>query len=182
MKKLYLSLAALAMVAVLGAGLGVTWAYFTTYAEAQGGYVLRLGDETRIEETFTNWTKHVSIVSGEGSEPVYVRARAYCGSAYTLAYSSESEKWEDGGDGFWYYMEVLPGGGTAETLDVRIGGIPADEDLSDGDGFNVVVVYESAPVKYGADGNALPSLSEGGPNPEIWSVILDSVTETGGAQ
>lgn len=173
MKKLYLSLASLAAVAVLGASLGVAWAYFTTYAEAKGGYLLRLGSETRIEEEFTNWTKHLSVSNNEGSGPVYVRARAFCGSAYTLTYSSGSGKWRDGGDGFYYYDEILYGGQTADPLDVRIDGIPADGDLEDGDGFNVVVVYESTPVAYDGDGN---------PKPADWTAVLDSVTETGGAQ
>ncbi len=178
MKKIGVVLAALAAVVAIGSGTGVAWAYFTTYAEAQGGQNLELGDWTEIEEDFYDWTKHVSIVSEPGSQPVYIRAKAFCGGDYLLEYSSESGKWEPGGDGYYYYGDILNGGETAEELLVRIQGIPADEELEDGDSFNVVVIYESAPVRYGADGTPLASLLQGEPNPEIWSAPL----VTGGVQ
>ena len=82
-------LALTAAVTVASAGIGKAWSYFTTYAEAAGGYTIQLGDRTEITEDFTDWTKHVTITNEESSEPVYIRVRAFCGSQYTLVYSGE---------------------------------------------------------------------------------------------
>lgn len=147
---------------VLGAGACPANAYFTTYAEAQGGAAVRLGDRTEIEETCSDWTKSVVITSSPDSQPVYVRARAFCGSSYELEYSSESGKWEQGDDGYFYYSDILYGGESTDVLEVRIGNVP--EEPEDGQEFNVVVVYESTPVRYDADGEAYGD----------WTAVLDS--------
>ena len=47
-------LALAAAVTVAPAGIGTAWSYFTTYAEAAGGYTIRLGDRTEITEDFTD--------------------------------------------------------------------------------------------------------------------------------
>lgn len=153
MKKKSIVLALLAMGMVLTAGLGQTWAYFTTYVEVEGGYPVQLGgrSETDIEEDFSNWTKHVRITNKEGSAPVLVRAKAFCGSLYTLDYSSPSGKWSlNPNDNFYYYSDILNGGETTEELQIKIGNVP--EDAEDPSAFNVIVVYESTPVRYDAEG------------------------------
>ena len=162
MKRKNIVLALLAMGMVLTAGLGQTWAYFTTYVEVEGGYPVQLGgrSETHSEEDFSDWTKHVRITNGEGSAPVLVRARAFCGSLYTLNYSSPSGKWTyDSSDGFYYYSDIVNGGETTEELQIRIENVPEAE--TDPSAFNVIVVYESTPVRYDADGNPYGSWDEG---------------------
>ena len=75
----------LAVALVLGSSIGTALAYFTTCAPAKGGYVIHLGEETEIEEEFSDWTKHVVITSREDSSGVFVRVTAFSGAAYPLA-------------------------------------------------------------------------------------------------
>ena len=141
-----------AIMIVTTAGIGSAWAYFTTYCSAKGGYTIELGDQTEIEEEFSNWTKHVSITSAADSQPVYVRARGYCGSSYSLIYSDSTGKWTPGDDGWYYYSDVVNASESTDTLDIRIEGVPSD--VTDPASFNVAVVYETTPVQYHEDGSA----------------------------
>ncbi len=168
MKKKNILLAALAVSLTLSAGVGSAWAYFTTYAQARGGYTIELGDKTTVEEDFSAWTKHVAITSNADSEPVYVRARAFCGQDYNLVYSG-SEKWTPGADGYYYYSDILNGGETTDVLDVRIENVP--EEIEDAAAFNVVVIYETTPVRYHEDGEPYAD----------WTATLNTGTVEGGA-
>lgn len=144
----------LAVVLTAGSSIRPAWAYFTTYARAENGFPIRLGDITTIEETFQDWEKTVTITNGADSEPVYVRAIAYCGSAYSLIYTDASGKWSLGADGYYYYSDPLAGGETADPLVIQI----RDKDgnrvsgVEDATTFNVIVMYESTPVLYNEDG------------------------------
>lgn len=160
MKKKNACLAALAVVLVLTASIGSAMAYFTAYTTAAGGYTINLGSKTTIEETFSDWTKHVVISNAEKSEPVFVRARAFGGSAFTITGSGSG--WRDGGDGFWYYEEPLAGGSSTAELTFSIEGVP--ENALVGDSFNIVVVYESTPALYHEDGSVYAD----------WTMILDA--------
>lgn len=171
MKRKNCLLAALVLAVILTAGIGKAWAYFTTYAEAAGGYTIELGDRTQIREEFADWTKRVVITAEEDSkEPVYVRAKAFCGNAYTLDYSDASGKWTPGGDGYYYYGDALKAGESAEELLVHIGNIPKEAKV--GDSFHVAVIYESTPVRYNADGTPYAD----------WDEVLNSVTMEGGVE
>lgn len=182
-KKQQVVLAALAFTLVLAAGIGRAQAYFTAYTEARGGYALRLGGQTEIEETFSSWQKRVSIQNHtDSSGPVYVRARAWCGSGYALEYGSDSGRWTADGeknDGWYYYSVPLAAGETADELLVSIKcrvvkengemvltDIPDSPDKSKGqqDAFQVAVVYESTPVRY----------DEGGAPYADWTFILEN--------
>lgn len=153
------AVSALAAGMALTATVGSAWAYFTTYTSASGGYVLELEHEAEIVETYSEHTKHLSV-SNEGAGPVYVRARAFSGSQYGLTYSGDG--WQAGGDGYYYYNAIVPGTSTAEDgtvttsrtsqLDITI---RFPEDAEEGDDCNVVVIYESLPVQYDENGNAL---------------------------
>lgn len=145
-----------AVIFIIAAGIGEASAYFTTYASAKGGHTIELGYETTIQEGFDSWTKHVKIQNTEeDSQPIYVRARAYCGDNYKLDYFSESSEdggsWVDGKDGWYYYTKPVAAGEDTSVLDVIIADIPEDSDE-----FNVVVVYESTPVIYDENGNPYP--------------------------
>ncbi len=152
MKKINGLLAAAAVMLVLSAAIGSAWGYFTTFVEVRGGHTLKLGSRTEIDEEFSDWTKRVSISSKPDSVPVYIRAKAFCGSEYQLTYSDKNKKWTEGEDGYYYYSDILYGGQTADELLVKIENIPADADVKDSDNFNVVVIYESTPVLYDKDG------------------------------
>lgn len=155
MKKTKYLLALLAAGAVLSAGIGQAMAYFTTYAQAEGGFTVRLGDETNIREDFDDWKKILTIKNEEGSEPVFVRARAfYAPDSLSLSYDGTGWSREPDKDGYVYYSEPVPGGKTAEPLKVSISKIP--EDIAKGDIFNVVVIYESTPALYDEEGNPNP--------------------------
>lgn len=167
MKKKNILLAALAVSLTLSAGAGSAWAYFTTYANASGGYTLSLGDKTTISENEpTSWTKHVVITSQADSKPVYVRARAFCGSDYELIYSG-SAKWSPNSDGYYYYSDILNGGESTDMLDIKIENIP--EEVKNGDSFNVVVIYETTPVRYHEDGTPYAD----------WTAELNTTVEGG---
>nr|WP_302594701.1 hypothetical protein [uncultured Acetatifactor sp.] len=167
-------LALAAVCAVASAGIGKTWSYFTTYTEAAGGYPIQLGDRTDITEDFTEWTKHVTIANEPGSEPVYIRAKVFCGSQYTITYSGEGWTWNEE-DGYYYYNYAVEGGKSTESLNLKIDGIP--ENPEDLERFNVVIIYESTPVKYHEDGSAY-TVEE-----TDWDEILDtgSTESSGGA-
>lgn len=150
MRKINGLLAAAAVMLVLSAAVGSAWGYFTTFVEVRGGHTLKLGSGTEIEEEFSDWTKRVSITSRPDSVPVYIRAKAFCGSEYQLAYSDQNGKWTLGKDDYYYYSDILYGGQTAEELLVKIENVP--EDAKDSDSFQVAVIYESAPVLYREDG------------------------------
>ena len=124
-----------------------------------------MGDETEITEDFADWTKKIEISSREDSEPVYIRARAFC-AEYSLEYSGDG--WirvppklpaaEETGDYWYYYDGILEGGKTTSPLNVMIKDVPKkenedpDKNPEIGDRFNVIVIYESIPVKYDSDG------------------------------
>lgn len=163
MKKKSMILLALIVVMVMGAGIGSAWAYFTTYAEAEGGYIVKLGDTTTLEENVVNLHKAVSITSEPTSEPVWIRVKAYYaeGDLHINEEGSESysAKWSLGNDGWWYYSDVVTAGETTEVLDVSIEGVEVAEDdilnPSKVEDFDVIVVYESIPVEYDENGDPL---------------------------
>lgn len=167
-------LALTSAVMVTGAGIGKTWAYFTTFSEAAGGYTIHLGDQTEFTEEFSDQTKHLVVTSDADSEPIYVRAKAFSGSPYPLTYSGEG--WTLGADDYYYYGSVVNGGESTQALDIRISNIPMDGEKAEKDYFNVVVIYESTPVKYHEDGTAY-TISE-----TDWSELLDSGSTTGSNQ
>ena len=151
-RKIILTLLVFAL--VISANIQPAIAYFTTYTYAVGGCPIYLRDTTRIEETFSQRVKHIRISSDANSEPVWVRAKVFF--AYqgvdSVVVSSESGKWVEGekdenGYVFYYYTEPLLGGEKTDeltaTINFKEGVTPAE-----GDNFNVIVIYESTPVRY----------------------------------
>lgn len=149
MNKKKLLIAVLALVLVLCAAVAPAMAYFTTYTRAQGGYVITLGARTEIDEEFSSWKKTVKIKNTEG-QPVFLRARAFAGSAYTLTCGGDG--WVEYSDGWWYYLAPVEENEPAQDWIVQIEDVPAAEkDLN----FNVAVVYECIPAAYDSNGRAL---------------------------
>ena len=156
----------------------VAKAYFTTYATAKGGYTLELGDQTETDEHFANGEKIIYIESTSDSKPVWLRARAFTGEQYqdklkyterldadtTVDVTSDPKNksnWVEGSDGWLYYKNVLGPGDATGTKDEdktpRFGLIANVSDVlveeNQDPGINVVVVYETIPVMYDAQGN-----------------------------
>ena len=175
MKKRTLILALTAILLVCTAPAGTAFAYFTTYARATGGYVIELGDQTTIDDDVSNWVKHVKITVSDDSQPVFVRARAFGPTDYELQYSG-SEKWAPGGDGYYYYQEACTAGQQLDELNIRIANVPEQKDIVKPEEFNVVVVHETTPARYNADGSLRNS-------PEDWAnAKVDRGTEEGGME
>ena len=156
MKRINLILSCILLGMIFTVGIGTAWGYFTTYAVAKGGYTIHLGDQTEIFEPFSNQAKHVQIYNEEGSEPVYVRVKAFSGDDSILSYENEEGGWilTPDSDGFYRYDGVVPGGDNTTELAVRVD-FPSDSE--DGDHFNVVVVYETLPVQYRSSGDIIPA-------------------------
>lgn len=149
----------LAVALVLAPSVRSADAYFTTYTGAVGGRTLSVGAQPEIEETFSSWTKTVTVTNSEDSQPVYVRVRGFA-SGHSLVYQDESGSWTPGEEGFYYYNSIVNAGEETAPIQVGIGDIPEDEGS-----FNVVVVYESTPVQYQSDGTPYAD----------WEVQLESL-------
>lgn len=146
-----------AVILVLSISVGSTFAYFTTYAEAEGGHVLQLHHDTRTKEEFSDWTKHV-VLTNTGDRDCFVRLKAFCGSQLELEFSDANGKWSLGEDGYYYYSDILPVGADTLPIDIRIN-LPEGWDTD----FNVVVVQECTLVLY--DENNQPYAD--------WSMVFD---------
>ena len=162
MKKNNLILAVLAIVLVLCAGIGAASAYFTTYADARGGYVIHMKYQSEIEEKVEGNVKQVTISNvadpdtEDGTYPVFVRARVFAGNDVTV--STSGTNWEASGD---YYCYLLPlysapeGAPTEEsqtsTLSITVEA-KANSTVRPGDPIDVLVTYESVPAVFKPDG------------------------------
>lgn len=152
MKKKSVIFAAIVVVLILAANLPLAWGYFSTYTEARGGVRIQPRKiETEIKEPLVSeWKKHVVITNSADGSPVYIRAKAFAGSEVKLNYTGSG--WSLREDGFYYYDSILnPGEETSELLvEIDKDSIPEGEE---GQEFNVVVIYESTPVRYDENGN-----------------------------
>ena len=163
MKKKTLFLAVLAVVLVLSSGIGTALAYFSTFADARGGYVIHLESRTEIEEKVTAATKTVTITNlaeteaDIGQNPVFVRLRATTDSDGTLDYSKNtSAVWQQSGS-YWYYTQPIKSGEATDpafVIDVKL-----NRELKEGEVLDVVVTYESVPALYKANGDPDPDTS-----------------------
>lgn len=166
-------LAAAAIVLPLSVGIGSALSYFTANDSAAGGYAIEVGPpETEIEENFSSWEKKITITN-TGDVPVYVRARAYVVSPYTIV-SNLGSNWRNGNEGndgkngyfgYYYYNPALKarvknedGSYTydkTEELKLKIDGIPTT-DLVENEEFDVVVVYEKTSAVKVENGKVVP--------------------------
>ncbi len=150
MKKSSKIMLSAALVMIILAMMIPAWSYFTTYAVARGGQIIHLGEHSEIKEDYTPGSKQLQVSNTDENVTVFVRARAYAG----IPVSYTGTGWTAGNDGFWYYgtqaapTAVAPGGRT-NILNVNFTVPTAEEDGE----FNIVLIYESTPVRYNADGS-----------------------------
>ena len=152
MKKRTIFLLALSVALTLVTSIDSVLAYFFSYAHAAGGYTIELGANTHLEEDFFNKGKHVIITNDPDSQPVYVRVKAFAGSACELTYTDESGLWSLCEDGYYHYGEILEAGKSTAELIINISNFPSG--AKEGESFNVVVIYETSSVVYEEDGTA----------------------------
>ena len=123
-------------------------AYFTTYSTAGGGVTMNMGfTETIPNEEVDENGKHITITN-TGDYDCFVRVKAF--APVELTYNAPDGGWTDGGDGYWYYDEVLPAGETtSHELNITYKFPSGDEKPEE---FNIVVIEECTPVLYQEDG------------------------------
>ena len=177
MKKKIVFLLALSVLLVTAITMNSTLAYFTTYVEAKGGKILDLSGGPNMEEDFGQWTKRV-VITNDG-QPVFVRVKAFAGSDIKLEYdgSGWGKNPYDANDDYYYYQGEKPDEPRyaivqqdSETTELLIQITLPEKyvEAAEGDSFNVIVIYETTPVRYDDDGNPYAdwsALLEGG---EVW--------------
>ncbi len=162
MKKRHILLTILAVIFVLSSSIGTAIAYFTTFVTAKGGYVVHLGNQTKITENYSSGKKVLSVTNtgAEGKYPVFVRVRAFAGSDYELEAVDTTGKWildrgfgQDTEGKYWYYKDELVGNATSEELTINITYKDKDKEWKDGAERNIIVVYESTPAVFTSSGD-----------------------------
>lgn len=145
------ALAALALLLICGLHSGDSLAYFTTFTMARGSVELHLGAKTELTETVDEMKKTISI-QNNGTSDCFVRAKVFAGDEVTITYEGSS-KWSRGDDGYYYYSDVLAPGESTEPLTAVVSITKTLNDLKPED-VNVIIIYESTPALYDADGSA----------------------------
>ena len=173
-KKSILIVLAMLFVLIAVTPIRESFAYFTAYDEASGEAAVTLKWETEIVEEIdeNQKDKHI-VIKNTGDTPVIVRVKVFAGD-YAVP-SSEDGKWTENADGWWYYTEILPVGGTTSELfvEVKTEGSPKAPDID----FNIVVVHESSRVVY--ENGSTTTLVK----PSGWSYAPSvAATEEGGAE
>lgn len=139
------------------AAAGPAESYFTTYVSAQGYETVHLHNSNVIphEDVDAN-VKNISV-QNTGEDECYVRVRVVSSDQVPVAYAGAG--WTDGGDGYWYYDDVLAPNAITGVLAATIT-LPTsstEKPIPESTTVNVVVVTECAKVLYDDDGEARPN-------------------------
>lgn len=157
MKNKNLFLAVLAIILVLGSGIGAAVAYFTSFVEAKGGYVIQLEPKTVINEYYDG-QKRVQIqnTAKAGLEPLFVRAKVFYGTEPEITVTVTSSTWDiesPTATRRYYvatYTKPVYGQEFADTLSIDVN---TKADMKNEEYFDVNVVYECVPAVFKADGS-----------------------------
>lgn len=158
------ALPVLAAALVLGAAAGPSAGYFTTYVTAQGSELLRLYDvRVDVDDNAVGDVKSITVANAT-DEPCYVRVKVIQSSTSEaeLPISYAGDGWFEGGDGYWYYGDILTGIDPDTDTDeaamlqatVNLPESSAERPLPEGTTFNVTVIAECAKILYNTDGTA----------------------------
>lgn len=152
LNKRTIGLVAAALMLVATIGVGSALAYFTTYTLANGGKTISLNfTQTDLEETMDVGVKELVVTNDKESQDCYVRIKAIVSDDYKdyIDYSEPNgaSNWTPGADGFYYYKGILAPESSTSQLNVLF-------ELTGNQTFNIIIVQESTPVLYDADGNA----------------------------
>ncbi|MGN1167948.1 MAG: hypothetical protein ACI4S2_16130 [Lachnospiraceae bacterium] len=153
MNKKVISLAACALVLIVGLSVKPAMAYFTASVSANGKVAIAIDDtHAKITESGSGETKVISVANTE-STPCYVRVAVIMPESIKATYVGAG--WSLNDDGYYYYENILqPDESATElTLSIDTTNALADAKLTYAD-FNVIVIPESAKVLYDENGNA----------------------------
>ena len=147
MNKKVISLAACALVLIVGLSVKPAMAYFTASVSANGKVAIAIDDtHAKITESGSGQTKVISVANTEQT-PCYVRVAVIMPESISATYVGEG--WSLDADGYYYYENILqPDESATElTLSIDTTNALADAKLTYAD-FNVIVIPESARVLY----------------------------------
>lgn len=152
MKNRKIKIFAIACITILCLGLMITkiWAYFFTKQETTGQLTLSVSvPQITLEETVTGMTKNCMVCNSEQSENAYVRLKAFAPAGIEISYEAD-EGWTPGGDGYYYYTDILCPGVTTTEICIRI---ETGENIGQ-DCFGIAVIAEAVKVQYDEAGNS----------------------------
>lgn len=135
-----------AVLLVLVTAVGLAGAFFSDYDHGIGKSTVNIGGNTVIEEDVQGTQKTIKI-HNNGDGEVFVRLSIYGPDDMTV---TPEDGWSEGEDGFWYYQDVLPAGADTSQIVADIANVPLTVDLSE---LDIIVVHQSVPVIYDAEGN-----------------------------
>lgn len=138
-----------AVIMTLSVSVGMTIAYFSDTAAAEGGAVLLLQGQTEINETPEEGKKTISI-KNISTDPVDMVTRVKVFAPVDITPKLGSG-WVDGGDGWWYYTKALAPNDSTSDL-VVTWEVKESDHLEN---YDVVVVHESAVATYNEAGEIL---------------------------
>lgn len=147
MNKKTIGLVAAALMLVATIGVGSALAYFTTFSVANGGKTLELNfTKSNIDEEI-DFDKKIIQIENIGDTATYVRIKPLSGDKHPVAMESEETRgsWKVADDGYYYYKDILQPGDTTSSITFSFS-------LEGNESFNVIIVQESTPVLYKADG------------------------------
>lgn len=151
-KLLVLVALALALTTILPSAL----AYFTDNDFWAGDLgALQLGSSTTVEEKMDGWVKEVSVTNS-GAQAVFLRVKVFA----DVDTEFEGGEWTDADSNGWRYYKKPFEVNATETVRVPIksdNGYTGMPELpgTDADPFEVTVVFETIPVQYDSNGNAI---------------------------
>ena len=147
-------IALLAIMVLVVSSIGVTVAYFSAETRAQGSAKLSLQGQTTIDEGDKDTEKNVTI-QNVGESDVIVRVAFFGPGGLTEGLKiAASGDWVDGGDGFYYYKQVLKAGedgnGDKTAANTLVGTVTLSEKEAAefGTDFTVTVVQECSTIVY----------------------------------
>ena len=156
MKRKHLFPALLVIVLILIASAGAAYAYFTTYANALGGYEIHLKYETVIRESVEGTTKSIQIANnpaqGEdpGQYPVFVRVKVFNGTDSTTEFQGDT-RWAETvvspNYKIYTYPYELYTGESTSILKIKVNPVETAK-VQPGDPVDVTVTYESVPAVF----------------------------------
>lgn len=135
------------------------WAYFTSYVDADGRWLIRTSCDIELMEFVDGYQKNVAVATSDMSCDSVVRAYAYCPDEYSLVFESQDEssfdgdktvvdgEWVAGDDGWYYFDGVLESECVTSDLVVSVQNADGTDihETSEEQDFNVVVLCEAAP-------------------------------------
>lgn len=124
------------------------YSYFSTYTKTSGSKVIHLFNSEHFEEEVDGNIKTIRITADDGSDPIFVRVKAFAPEPITLEYSGDS--WTVGDGDYYYYGKPIKDKESTADLKIEIKNAPSDAEVDEE--FHVVVIYESIPASVDEDG------------------------------